>query len=82
MTAAIAQLEKALSLAMTLQQSGDGRCRECGYRSAKPAEPDAEQADRAGLLAYAEKGAGARHPQSLQLSAGKDLIATAGRMPA
>jgi type VI secretion system secreted protein VgrG len=32
-----------------------------------------------GILAYAEKGAAHVTPQSLQLSAGKDLIATAGQ---
>ncbi|WP_367896775.1 type VI secretion system Vgr family protein [Enterobacter vonholyi] len=80
MTAAIAQLEKALSLAMTLQQSA---------LTAGAGNVDTDQQNQLarvlnqltgpGILAYAEKGAAHVTPQSLQLSAGKDLIATAGQ---
>ena len=79
MTAAIAALESALSLATTLQQ-----CAITAGVSAVDAAPQQQlsqalnQLQGAGLLSYA--GAGQAHitPQSLQLSAGKDLIATAG----
>lgn len=79
MTAAIAQLEKALSLAMTLQQSA---------ATAGAGNVETNQQNQlsqmlnnltgAGLLTYAEKGQAHVTPDSLQLSAGKDLIATAG----
>ncbi|MBB3321388.1 type VI secretion system Vgr family protein [Atlantibacter sp. RC6] len=80
MTAAIAQLEKALLLAMTLQQSA-------ATAGAGNVETDRQnqlaqvlsQLTGPGILAYAEKGAAHVSPQSLQLSAGKDLIATAGQ---
>lgn len=79
MTAAIAQLEKALSLAMTLQQSA-------ATAGAGNVETDRQNQlsqmlnnlTGAGLLTYAEKGQAHVTPDSLQLSAGKDLIATAG----
>jgi type VI secretion system secreted protein VgrG len=80
MTAAIAQLEKALSLAITLQQ--------CAM-TAGADEVDTERQNAllktlnkltgAGLLTYAGEGQAHITPQSLQLSAGQDLIATAGR---
>ncbi|EKY3117650.1 type VI secretion system tip protein VgrG [Cronobacter turicensis] len=79
MTAAIAQLEKALALAKTLQQS------------AAVAGADHIEADKQsqliqtlntlagpGMLAYAGSGIAQVTPESLQLSAGQDLIATAG----
>ncbi|ELQ6222467.1 type VI secretion system tip protein VgrG [Cronobacter turicensis] len=79
MTAAIAQLEKALALAKTLQQS------------AAVAGADHVEADKQsqliqtlntlagpGMLAYAGSGIAQVTPESLQLSAGQDLIATAG----
>ncbi|EPS2708294.1 type VI secretion system Vgr family protein [Cronobacter turicensis] len=79
MTAAIAQLEKALALAKTLQQS------------AAVAGADHVEADKQsqliqtlntlagpGMLAYAGSGIAQVTPESLQLSAGQDLIATVG----
>ncbi|MFP2238012.1 type VI secretion system Vgr family protein [Pseudescherichia vulneris] len=79
MAEAVAQLEKALSLAKTLQQS------------ALTAGADTVETDRqntlkqtlnkltgAGILTYAGEGLAQVTPQTLQLSAGKDLIATAG----
>ncbi|MBU9819112.1 type VI secretion system tip protein VgrG [Rahnella sp. BCC 1045] len=79
MTAAVAALESALSLARTLQQ-----CATTAGASAAESEPQ-EQLKQAldklqapGLLAYAEKGQAFATPESLQLSAGADLIATAG----
>ncbi|MDK9356918.1 type VI secretion system tip protein VgrG [Lelliottia sp. V106_10] len=79
MTAAIAQLEKALSLAMTLQQSAL-------TAGASNVETDQQNAliqtltnlTGPGLLTYADKGQAHVTPDNLQLSAGKDLIATAG----
>lgn len=80
MTAAIVQLEKALSLAMTLQQSA---------ATAGAGNVDTDQQHQLnqalrnlagpGLLAYAEKGTAHVTPASLQLSAGKDVIVTAGQ---
>lgn len=80
MTAAIAQLEKALSLAMTLQQSAltAGAGNVDTDRQNQLAQV-LNQLTGPGILAYAEKGAAHVTPQSLQLSAGKDLIATAGQ---
>ncbi|MCC4520479.1 DUF2345 domain-containing protein [Enterobacter hormaechei] len=79
MTAAIAQLEKALSLAMTLQQSAL-------TAGASNVETDRQNAlsqtlshlAEPGILAYGKSGIALVTPDSLQLSAGKDLIATAG----
>lgn len=80
MTAAIAQLEKALSLAMTLQQSA---------LTAGASNVETDQQSQlsqtltnltgAGLLTYADKGQAHVTPDSLQLSAGKDVIVTAGQ---
>ncbi|EOY5721952.1 type VI secretion system Vgr family protein [Enterobacter cloacae] len=80
MTAAIAQLEKALSLAMTLQQSA---------LTAGASNVETDQQSQlsqiltnltgAGLLTYADKGQAHVTPGSLQLSAGKDVIVTAGQ---
>lgn len=79
MAAAIAQLEKALSLAMTLQQSAL-------TASASHVETDGQNAlsqtlshlTGPGILAYGKDGIAQLTPDSLQLSAGKDLIVTAG----
>ncbi|MDF3613632.1 DUF2345 domain-containing protein, partial [Enterobacter hormaechei] len=79
MTAAITQLEKALSLAMTLQQSAL-------TAGASNVETDRQNAlsqtlshlAEPGILAYGKSGIAQVTPDSLQLSAGKDLIATAG----
>lgn len=79
MTAAITQLEKALSLAMTLQQSAL-------TAGASNVETDRQNAlsqtlshlAEPGILAYGKSGIALVTPDSLQLSAGKDLIATAG----
>lgn len=80
MTAAIAQLEKALLLAMTLQQSA---------LTAGASNVETDQQSQlnqtltnltgAGLLTYADKGQAHVTPDSLQLSAGKDVIVTAGQ---
>lgn len=80
MTAAIAQLEKALSLALTLQQSA---------LTAGASNVETDQQSQlsqtltnltgAGLLTYADKGQAHVTPDSLQLSAGKDVIITAGQ---
>ncbi|WP_029593260.1 type VI secretion system Vgr family protein [Franconibacter pulveris] len=79
MTSAIAQLEKALSLAMTLQQSalttGAGNVEtEQQYALSQTLN----NLTGAGLLTYAEKGQAHVTPDNLQLSAGKDVIVTAG----
>lgn len=79
MSAAIAQLEKALSLVMTLQQSAL-------TAGASYVETDGQNAlsqtlshlTGPGILAYGKDGIAQVTPDSLQLSAGKDLIATAG----
>lgn len=79
MTAAIAALEGALSLAMTLQQ-----CATTAGASAADTGLQAQlkktlnQLTAPGLLAYADKGQAFVTPSSLQLSAGEDLITTAG----
>lgn len=79
MTAAIAALESALSLATTLQQ--------CAITAGVSAVDTAQQQQLnqalnqlkgAGLLSYASDGQAHITPGSLQLSAGKDLILTAG----
>ncbi|ELE6493999.1 type VI secretion system tip protein VgrG [Enterobacter kobei] len=80
MAAAIAQLEKALSLAMTLQQSA----MTAGVDNVDTERQNAllktlNKLTGAGLLTYAGEGQAHVTPQSLQLSAGQDLIATAGR---
>jgi len=79
MTDAIAQLEKALTLAMTLQQSAL-------TAGASHVETDRQNAlsqtlshlTGPGILAYGKNGVAQVTPDSLQLSAGQDLIATAG----
>ncbi len=80
MTAAIAQLEKALSLAMTLQQSAltaGGSNVETDQQS--QLSQTLTNLTGAGLLTYADKGQAHVTPDSLQLSAGKDVIVTAGQ---
>lgn len=80
MTAAIAQLEKALSLAVTLQQcaltAGAGNVETDLQNSLSQT---LNKLTGPGLLTYGEAGQAHVTPQSLQLSAGKDLIASAGR---
>jgi type VI secretion system secreted protein VgrG len=85
MAEAVAQLEKALSLARTLQQSAL-------TAGADNVETDQQNTLKqtlntlntlntltgAGILTYANEGLALVTPQSLQLSAGKDVIATAG----
>jgi type VI secretion system secreted protein VgrG len=79
MTDAIAQLEKALTLAMTLQQSAL-------TAGASHVETDRQNAlsqtlshlTGPGILAYGKNGVAQVTPDSLQLSAGQDLIVTAG----
>lgn len=80
MTAAITQLEKALSLAMTLQQSA---------LTAGASNVDTDRQNTLGqtlnrlsgaaLLTYGGQGQAHVTPESLQLSAGQDVITTAGR---
>ena len=79
MAAAIAQLENALSLAMTLQQSAltagvdnvdTDRQSALSQTMSHLTEP--------GILVYGKNGIAQVTPDSLQLSAGQDLIATAG----
>jgi len=79
MVAAVAQLENALSLAMTLQQSAltagatnvETNCQDTLNQTLNSlAGP--------GILVYGKKGIAQVTPDSLQLSAGKDLIVTAG----
>lgn len=79
MTAAIAQLEAALKVAMTLQQSANT----AGASNVDTEQQNAlsqtlNQLSAPGILTYAGEGMAHVTPQSLQLSAGKDLIATAG----
>lgn len=77
MTAAIAALQNALSLAMTLQQ-----CATTAGAGAVATDQQAQLKDALeklaspGLLAFASQGQAFVTPSSLQLSAGKDLIAT------
>ncbi|HHR1208635.1 TPA: DUF2345 domain-containing protein [Klebsiella aerogenes] len=80
MTAAITQLEKALSLAMTLQQSA---------LTAGASNVDTDRQNTLGqtlnklsgaaLLTYGGQGQAHVTPESLQLSAGQDVTTTAGR---
>ncbi|HDS6853857.1 TPA: type VI secretion system tip protein VgrG [Enterobacter cancerogenus] len=78
MTAAIAQLEKALSLAMTLQQSaltaGAGNVETDRQRALSQT---LSNLTGPGILSYGMSGIAHVTPDSLQLSAGEDLIATA-----
>lgn len=80
MAAAIASLQSALTLAMTLQQCA----RTAGAESVDTASQEQLKAtlDRLkapGLLAFADKGQAFATPSTLQLSAGEDLVATAGK---
>ncbi|MGQ9452026.1 DUF2345 domain-containing protein [Leclercia sp. TB492] len=79
MAEAITQLEKALSLAMTLQQSaltaGAGHVETDGQTALSQT---LSHLTGPGILAYGKDGIAQVTPDSLQLSAGKDLIATAG----
>lgn len=79
MTAAITELEKALSLAKTLQQCAAtaGVSVVDSGRQQKLSQT-LNQLKGAGLLTYAGEGQAHVTPASLQLSAGEDLVATAG----
>ncbi|WP_313124502.1 type VI secretion system tip protein VgrG [Pseudescherichia sp.] len=79
MTAAIAELEKALSLAKTLQQCAAtaGVSVVDSGRQQKLSQT-LNHLKGAGLLTYAGEGQAHVTPASLQLSAGEDLVATAG----
>lgn len=79
MNAAVAALESALALARTLQQ--------CALTAGADAVDTASQQQLShtlkelaapGLLAWANSGIAHATPDSLQLTAGKDLVATAG----
>ncbi|WP_058970810.1 DUF2345 domain-containing protein [Type-D symbiont of Plautia stali] len=80
MTATIAQLEKALALAKTLEQTAS-------MAQASPAGTAAQQAlnislntlKEPGVLVHGEAGIAQTTPESLQHTAGKNLIATAGQ---
>lgn len=80
MTAAIAQLEKALALAKTLEQTAH-------TAQASPAASAAQQElttalhtlNAPGVVMHGEAGIAQTTPESLQQSAGKNLIATAGQ---
>ncbi len=80
MTAAIAELERALSLARTLQQ-----CATTAGTDTVDTAPQQElmnnlnQLKEPGLLLYGDEGIAQATPSNLQLSAGKDFIATAGK---
>lgn len=79
MTAAIAQLQKALALAQTLQQSA----LTAGATNVETEQQNAlirtlSNLTGAGLLTYADKGQAHVTPENLQLSAGKAVIVTAG----
>ncbi|KGT94742.1 type IV secretion protein Rhs [Erwinia typographi] len=80
MTATIAQLEKALALARTLEQTAS-------TAQASPADTAPQQElntalhtlKEPGVLVHGEAGIASTTPASLQQSAGKNLIATAGQ---
>ncbi|ECA1950232.1 type VI secretion system tip protein VgrG [Salmonella enterica subsp. enterica serovar Virchow] len=80
MTATIAQLEKALALARTLEKTAS-------IAEASPAESGAQQAlttalhtlKEPGVVVHGEAGIAQVTPESLQQTAGKNLIATAGQ---
>lgn len=79
MTAAIAALESALSLAMTLQQCATtAGAAAVDSAAQEKLKTTLDQLNAPGLLAYADKGQAFATPSTLQLSAGEDLIATAG----
>lgn len=79
MTAAVTELEKALSLAKTLQQCAAtaGVSVVDSGRQQKLSQT-LNQLKGAGLLTYAGEGQAHVTPASLQLSAGEDLVATTG----
>ncbi len=79
MTAAITELEKALTLAKTLQQcaaTAGVSVVETGQQ--QQLSQTLNQLKGAGLLTYAREGQAHVTPASLQLSAGEDVVATAG----
>src|SRR5690606_7361278 len=79
MAAAIAQLEKALSIANTLQQcAAAAGASETETASQHELKAMLDKLTGAGLLSYADQGQAHVTPQTLQLSAGNDLVATAG----
>lgn len=79
MAAAIAALESALALARTLQQCADTAGADGADTALQQQLSQAlNQLSAPGLLAYADKGIAQLTPESVQLTAGKDLIATAG----
>jgi type VI secretion system secreted protein VgrG len=79
MNAAIAALQSALSLAMTLQQCATtAGATAVDTASQEQLRTTLDQLKAPGLLAYADKGQAFATPATLQLSAGEDLVATAG----
>ncbi|WP_152081008.1 type VI secretion system Vgr family protein [Enterobacter oligotrophicus] len=79
MAAAITQLEKALSIANTLQQcAAAAGASETETASQHELKAMLDKLTGAGLLSYADQGQAHVTPQTLQLSAGNDLVATAG----
>lgn len=79
MSAAVAALESALALARTLQQCADTAGADGADTTLQQQLSQAlNQLSAPGLLAYADKGIAQLTPGSLQLTAGQDLVATAG----
>ncbi|QNE49019.1 type VI secretion system Vgr family protein [Klebsiella michiganensis] len=79
MTAAIVELEKALSLAKTLQQcAATAGISVVDTGQQQRLSQTLKQLKGAGLLTYAGEGQAHITPASLQLSTGEDLVATAG----
>ncbi|MBZ7488503.1 DUF2345 domain-containing protein, partial [Klebsiella michiganensis] len=79
MTAAIVELEKALSLAKTLQQcAATAGVSKVDTGQQQRLSQTLKQLKGAGLLTYAGEGQAHITPASLQLSTGEDLVATAG----
>ena len=79
MAAAIAELEKALSLAKTLQQcAATAGVSKVDTGQQQQLSQVLKQLKGAGLLTYAGEGQAHITPASLQFSAGQDLVATAG----
>lgn len=80
MASTIAQLEKALTLAKTLQQTAE-------IAQASPVDTTAQQQlathlialKQPGVIVHGEAGIAHTTPESLQHSAGKNLVATAGQ---
>ncbi|EPI2363494.1 TPA: DUF2345 domain-containing protein, partial [Klebsiella michiganensis] len=79
MAAAIAELEKALSLAKTLQQcAATAGVSKVDTGQQQQLSQVLKQLKGAGLLTYAGEGQAHITPASLQFSAGQNLVATAG----